>query len=327
MVAGSQNVDWNARAITEEGWSFMKNQMLFIGLPVLIVAFLVCGGEAEAAESDAPSAQKEILDLMWVWGITGVGTDGPHTAASFAQATPAARARLIGVPSIVMAGNGLPRNDGDADARSREVAQAPRLLWEIATDREEGGPPFVYEETIARVRRLAATYPQIEGVLLDDMSSLGIDHGFKPKHIRAVRELLGDTHGQVKVWGVVYTMNLDREGMAGYIRELDVISLWVWHARDIPRMAKDVARLRTEFPGKPIVLGLYLYDYGGGQRMPLARLEEQCATALRLAHAGDIEGMVFLTINDDADTVAWTADWVQKVGDEPVAPSTTGENP
>lgn len=305
----------------------MKAKILLFALFLSGAAHLAASFPAVAAESGAHPAPKLIRDLLWVWGITGAGTDGPHTAAAFAQATPAERARLLGVPSIIMAGNGLPRNDADADAHSQDVGGAPRLVWEIATDREEGGPPFVYTETVARVRRLAGAYPQIEGVLLDDMSSLGIDHGFKPEHIRSVRELLGETHAQVKVWGVVYTMNMDREGMDDYIRELDVISLWVWHARDIPQMADNVALLRTKFPDIPIMLGLYLYDYGGGQRMPLERLEKQCVTALHLAHAGAIEGIVFLTINDDADTVAWTADWVRKVGDEKVGSPRTGEKP
>jgi hypothetical protein len=296
----------------------MKVKILLIGLLLSSAAHLAVSGQAVGTESNAQSAPNRIRDLMWVWGLAGVGTDGPHTSATFAQASPAERSRLINVPSIIMAGNGLPRNDEDAVEWTSEVAHAPRLIWEIATDREEGGPPFVYDVTVARVRRLAAAHPQIEGVLLDDMSSLGIDHGFKPAHIRSVRELLADTHEQVKVWGVVYTMNLDREAIADYIRELDVISLWVWHAKDIPQIADTVALLRNRFPDKPIVLGLYLYDYGGGQRMPLELLEQQCATALRLAHAGDIEGMVFLTITDDADTVSWTANWVRQVGNEQV---------
>ena len=66
------------------------------------------------------------------------------------------------------------------------------------------------------------------------------------------------------------------------------------------------------------MLGLYLYDYGDGRRMPKDLMELQCETARRLAHAGRIQGIVFLSIDNDADAVNWMADWIKRVGDEPV---------
>jgi len=50
--------------------------------------------------------------------------------------------------------------------------------------------------------------------------------------------------------------------------------------------------------------------------MPLDLLKQQCETALNLAHAGRIRGIVFLTVNDDAETVGWAADWVKRVGSQ-----------
>ncbi len=81
-------------------------------------------------------------------------------------------------------------------------------------------------------------------------------------------------------------------------------------------LEKNVARCERLFPGKAIVLGLYLYDYGGGRRMPLDLLGRQCEAALKLAHAGRIQGMVFLTITDDPEAVSWTAGWIKRVGDQ-----------
>jgi len=48
--------------------------------------------------------------------------------------------------------------------------------------------------------------------------------------------------------------------------------------------------------------------------MPLDLLKQQCESALRLVKAGQIQGIVFLTITNDAETVGWAADWVRKVG-------------
>ncbi len=77
----------------------------------------------------------------------------------------------------------------------------------------------------------------------------------------------------------------------------------------------SVTRVERQFPNKPMVLGLYLYDYGDGRRLPLELLERQCETALGLAQSGRVQGIVFLTINNDPEAVRWTANWVQRVGD------------
>ena len=280
-------------------------------LPVVVGG---CFGAGDGGIRDRSGGAETVRELMWVWGNPEMGEPGVHGAATFAQAAPARRAKLLGVPNVVMAGYGLPDDDRKAEAWTKSVAHCPRLIWEIMADGGEGGPPWVYRETVARVRGLVDRYPQIEGVLLDDMSSVGIDHGFKPEHIRQVRELLSGEYAHVELWGVVYTMNLDRENINDYIAELDVINLWTWHAKDIVDLEKNVAHCERLFPGKPIVVGLYLYDYGDGRRIPTELLEEQCSTALKLAHARRIQGIVFLTINNDPDAVAWTADWVERVG-------------
>ena len=276
-----------------------------------------CGiAQGREPREKAGSKPAVVRDLMWVWGNPEMAREGEHTVASFAQASPAQRARLLGVPNIVMAGLGVPRDDDEADAIAKPVGQFKRLVWEIAPDHESAGPPFDYQARLAQVRRLVDNYPQSEGVLLDDLSTLGIDRGLKPEHIRRVRELLGGKYRSVKVWGVVYTMSLGRQGIAEYVKELDGIHLWTWHAKDVVDLERNVERCERLFPRKPIVLGLYLYDYGGGRRMPLDLLEAQCHTALRLAHAGRIQGIVFLTITNDAEAVGWTSDWIKQVGDQ-----------
>ncbi|MBI3117858.1 MAG: DUF1080 domain-containing protein, partial [Candidatus Hydrogenedentes bacterium] len=267
--------------------------------------------------TDPPSPQR-LHDMLWVWGNPEMGRPGPHTAATFAEASPAARATLLGAPNVVLAGNGLPADDTAALAVSEEVRGAQRLVWEIASDESAGGAPFTYTETIARVRRVAAQFPQLEGVLLDDMSSVQVDKGLKPEHLHAIPEALGEDHARLRVWGVLYTMNFGVPGIDEYIRELDVINLWTWLARDIPNLEANVATCEQRYPGKPIVLGLYLYDYGEGRPMPRALLAQQCETALKLAQAGRIKGIVFLTINNDAAAVDWVRDWVEEHGDLPL---------
>jgi len=269
-------------------------------------------GAANAGQAAQP---KVVRDLIWVWGNPEMAKPGEHTAATYAQASPLQRARLLGAPNIIMAGAGLPDDDQEADRLTRSVLDLPRIVWEIAAD-EHHAPPFVYTKRMAQVRKLADKYPKIQAVVLDDMSTVGIDKGFKPEHIRQIRALLPGKYRKVKIWGVVYTMSLNRAGINDYIKELDVILLAEWHAKNVVHLEKNVAHCERLFPDKPIVLGLYLYDYGGGRRIPRDLLAKQCETALKLAHAGRIEGIEFTTINNDPEAVRWTADWIRRVGDQ-----------
>ncbi len=294
----------------------MKRRLFIIhtGLVCLLIGLAAC--PARAAERTAP---KVLRDLFWVWDTPRRSTPGEHTAATFAQATGAEKAKLLGTPNIVMAGAGLPSDEQQADAWTGAVSHCPRIIWEICPDGTDNGevkPPFVYEKRIALIGKLAAKYPQIEGVLLDDMSSVGINHGFAPEHVKNIRAMLDDKCPAVKIWGVLYTMNFERDGVVPIVQETDVINLWVWHAKDLVNLEEYVAHCEKTFPDKPIVLGLYLRDYGDGKPMTKENMELQCETARKLAHEGRIKGIVFLTIDNDEEIVRWTADWIERVGDE-----------
>jgi hypothetical protein len=264
---------------------------------------------------------------MWVWGNPEMATEGQHTVETFVHASPAERAAILGVPNVIMAGQGLPDEDSESERLTSQVAGLGRMVWEISPDGKGENRPFEYRDRMAQIRALADKYPKIEGVLLDDMSTVAISHGFKPEHVRRIREELPGKSSSIKIWGVVYTMSLNQEGIGDYIQELDVINLWTWHAKDIVDIEKNVALCEQAYPGKPIVLGLYLYDYGGGGRIPPSLLKQQCETALALAHAGRIKGIVFLTINNDPGAVTWTANWIKEVGGQQAGSEATRSQP
>jgi hypothetical protein len=280
-------------------------------LCVLALACIAADAHAAAGEP------KVVPDILWVWGNPEMTEQGEHTIATYAQAGPAERARLLGVPNIVMAGYGIPDDQAKARLLTREVAHAPRVIWEISPD-EQPGPPFVYRKRTAQVRELVDEFPNIEAVLLDDMSTVQIGRGFRPSHIRQIRSRLGGKYRAVAVCGVVYTMSLDRPDISDYIRELDGVTLAEWHADKVGDLEANVARIEKLAPGKPIMLGLYMHDYGNGRNMPLELLGLQCDIALRLAHERRIQGIIFVSVDNDADAVGWVSQWVKRVGEEPL---------
>ena len=78
------------------------------------------------------------------------------------------------------------------------------------------------------------------------MSTVSIDKGFKPEHIRQIRALLPGEYRKVSLWGVVYTMSLGRKGINDYVKELDVINLWVWHAKDVVKLDEYVVHCEPD---------------------------------------------------------------------------------
>lgn len=284
-----------------------------------IIAILCAAFVATHARADEAPAPARVRDLLWVWGNPGMGKPGEHTAATFAQAPSAERARILGVPNVVMAGAGLPHDRALAEKLTAEVAHAPRLVWEIMADGDaEHSAKFVYRQRIADLAVVARKFPQIEAILIDDMTSVAASKGFRPQHLKNIKQLLEQHRLPQKLWGVVYTMNLPKDTTDPLARELDGIQLWHWHARDTAKMEQYVAECEKRYPGTPIVLGLYLHDYGGGRNMPLDIHRRQCETALKLIHEKRAVGIVFLTINNNESIVQWTADWVKRVGGQEI---------
>ena len=289
--------------------------------------FLICGCTSFAADADAVGdSPKTIRDIVWLWATPSRDKPGEHTVATYAQANAVQKAKLLDAPNMMFGGQGLPDDQDRAEAMMEEVSHLPGIAWEISAD---GGsvPPFVYEKRMAQIRALVDKYPRIQGVILDDMSTVARGKGFKPEHIRQIRSMLPGKYSSVGIWGVVYTMSLDDKGINDYIKELDVILLPEWHANKVGQLEKHIAYLEEKFPDKPIILCLYLYDYGNGRRIERKYIEQQFDIAVKLAQQGRIIGIEMTTIDDDADAVAWMQDWMKRVGDMPIGQQPAAQAP
>jgi len=72
-------------------------------------------------------------------------------------------------------------------------------------------------------------------------------------------------------------------------------------------------------PGKTVLLGCYMWNYGEKKALPVSLMRHQCELGLRWLREGRIKGMIFLSNNIcdmDLETVDWTRRWVHQIGDE-----------
>lgn len=285
------------------------------GLAVFAAGLLGAASGVDA-EQDGPSTT--LRDKLWVWTTPERAVPGEHGAETFANASPAQQAAILGVPNIWLAGAGIPNDQALARRQTESVRQAASVVWEILPDgdKTEYHDTFEYSGRVRQIGELRADFPNLQGVLIDDMTTGAMDNGFSPEQLVKLRRQLSATCPDVDLWGVVYTMNFGRPNLDQYVECLDVINLWVWHGRDLADLEQHVAHCEQKFPDKPIVLGLYLRNYGEGKPMTTEQMELQCETARRLAQAGRIEGIGFLTIDNDPEIVSWTAKWIARVADE-----------
>ena len=271
-------------------------------------------------EKTTVSKKRDLIDAVYVWGISPekpsdveawayeIGDQLLSTTdpAKFAQADAQSRAAILGVNNIFMAGWGLPKDLTLATKTSRSIAGLERVVWELNPD--DQADPMVYTERLKVFGGIKGIGPTLEAVLCDDMMR------FTPSQVESLRRQVNAEAPGVRLWGVVYVHLFRDQAMdqGEHIKLMDGITLWNWDPADFRDIEQNVARIEEMAPGKPITLGLYMWDYQNKAKMPREMMRLQCEKALALAKQGRIRGLVFLAVNNDAETITWTRDWIRE---------------
>lgn len=261
---------------------------------------------------------EQLLNRLWVWAtrVNQLRSDLEGILRDSTM-TPAGGASYLGVPNIVMAGF-LPATDTEAG----QVQHLQRVAWEMGfgTEADELADRrnFDFSQNLPPIQALAARYPNVDSIILDDLTTMDITRRGMPPSVLAhlCAEIQAHPH-PLSLWGVVYTKSYDIPNLRTYLNFLDVISLWVWHARDLPKLDEYLDRCAILSGDKPIILGLYMYDWGDRRPMPLDMMEFQCEKAREFIKAGRIIGAVFLAssiLDVGLTATSWAREWIQQVG-------------
>ena len=124
-------------------------------------------------------------DRFWAWATLPNALRSDATGIDRDSAmSPAAGAAYLGVPNIIMAGF-LPPTDAEADA----VKHLNRVAWEMSfgtvADMEANRPNFDFGQNLPPIQSLAARYPNVEAVLLDDLTTMDITRRGMPPRVLA----------------------------------------------------------------------------------------------------------------------------------------------
>lgn len=276
-----------------------------------------------------------VRDRVWVCTNSEIVGSGAPTLNTYAEAGPRDRAELLNIPNVLLGGLGMPNDHDSAVAITRAAASAKRLIWKVTVDGElvtsgklGRSPHAWYDQRMAQVRGLVDRFPRIHGLIIDDLSTVGLRGGIEAGHIRNLRSLLPAPYDRLHIWGELYTESLrafllrpgaNDYGLTEALRALDVIVLTEWNAADLLRLQENVTHCRRLFPDQELLLNIVLYDYHGHRRMPLSLLKYQCDMALRLLRAGQVRGILVSAAINDPDALGWMAAWLQRVGDQPLS--------
>jgi hypothetical protein len=277
------------------------------------------------AAEDAPPAGARIRDRLWIsthvagshnnrWGLPGLS-----------RMTPAEGAFYLNVPNLIMIAFPSPSEPGKMlptppyDPYLISFRPLQRVVWSIV-----GAGGRASKQDLGMIRDLAAKYPNITGVHMDDFLRTTLDGArtgvLLPRELAFVKSQLSRTGRNLSSWVGLYSTDFDSD-LSAYLNEIDVVTFWTWHGKDIESLEAQFARAERAAPKSRKLLGCYLWDYGDQKPIPTPLMEKQCQLGFDWLRQKRIEGIIFHTncvCDLGLDAVEWTRDWIRKVGYEKV---------
>lgn len=273
-----------------------------------------------ATSTGTAAERKTVRDAMWIWGHYEGSYDNTFGLPRNSSIGPVAGAKSMGLHNLIFIqydGKPVPPYDDYA----RPMRSLDKIMWSLTGN---GGATSAKERDA--VLALAGRMPNITGVFMDDFF---VGDASKSTTAEAPAVLsarnLDDLRKQLMVAGrrldlgvTLYTHQLDGQ-IASHLKYCDIVSLWTWKAADLSHLEENFAKFQSIAPGKRVLLGLYMWDFGVHKPMPLDSMKGQCNLAIKWLREGRIEGVIFLATNIcdmNLEAVNWTRSWIAEVGDQ-----------
>ena len=191
----------------------------------------------------------------------------------------------------------------------RQFARTKRVGFSITDSAVED-----FDEKVRLGFEYADRMPNLTSLVMDDFWS-GASKGADLAKIARVHE--GTALRGMKLGVVLYA---DQNGVKGEFKDVldlcDEVTFWFWHGKNVNTIEAQVGKLRdlvgTE---KPILLGQYMYDFGGKKEMSGADMEVQLAATSRLLSQKAIDGVIFHCtplVDMNLDAVNVSRAWIRE---------------
>ncbi|MBE6762131.1 MAG: hypothetical protein E7551_07560 [Ruminococcaceae bacterium] len=235
----------------------------------------------------------KLKEKLWNWGHL----EGSHNKIVDFNCTmsPEEFAESYGIKNafiVSYGGNITPPFSGLAE----RFSSLNQIKWSILGDASTPLP----EEKLGNtndVIEVAKDFKNITGGVVDDFFSPERTKRFTPEVLTEIKENLNKNG--LDFWCVLYSHEFDLP-LENYVDCFDGITFWIWKSEDIANMKDYFTRLKNLAKNIPVMLGVYLWDYGNGKAMDPKIFENQLAYYFELLKNKEIEGIVFCsnTIGD-----------------------------
>jgi hypothetical protein len=264
------------------------------------------------------AVQSTIGDRFWLWGRDAGAHNLSWGLPRSSRITSVEAASYLGLSNlIVVRHRGRPQLP--ADQSTWPFLAFKRVVWSVA-----GAGGEADQKECGHVLELAARYPNITGIMIDDFFSSKRPTGDEERaaspqsKLRELRGKASSGRRPLDLWTVLYEHELENS-LVKYLKLLDIVTFWTWDSEKLQALERNLERLEQVAGQCGRMLGCYLWDYGKKKPMPLDFMEHQCELGLQWLRQGRIEGMVFLAscICDlELEAVEWARNWIAKVADE-----------
>ena len=171
----------------------------------------------------------------------------------------------------------------------------------------------VFDEKVRLGLEFADRMPNLTTLVMDDywsgVKQQSVDHLWKTKERLAGKNL--------RLGVVLYS---DANGVKAEFKDVldvcDEVTFWFWNGKNVGTIESQIAKLK-DLVGheKPILLGQYMYDFGGKKPLPGKDMETQLAATSRLLSQKAIEGVIFHCtplVDTDLDAVKVSRAWIRE---------------
>ena len=288
----------------------------FLGSSAAAAAACLTGCRTTGFGAERVPYGDTVGDRLWMWG---------HHADSFAsmkgdakeqynlpferRIDMAAACREMGIPGcFVVRWRNLPKK-ADLTDYMRQFVATKRVGFSI-TDQA----PEPFEEKIRLGLEFADRMPNLTTFVMDDYFSYN-GYGSSLERIRRLKDELS-VRG-MKLGIVLYA---DVNGLRPEYRDVlslcDEVTYWFWYGKSVDTISDRVRRLK-DFVGedKSILLGQYMYDFGGLKPLSGVLMERQLEQTTRLLDGRAVTGVIFHCtplVDMGLDAVNVSRQWIEE---------------
>ena len=265
----------------------------------------------------------KLRDKLWLWGQSPDAhweINNKYNLPGHSRMTAVEGALYFDIPNmcrIKMMGSPVPPYDQESIA----MTPCKKVVWSLLG---AGGEPVTEWGDMEEVAAQARKFPNVVGGVFDDFFLEKRIKYYTPEKLQEIKDKMNARSGKkMDMWVVCYEDKLETvENIEKYFDKFDVITFWTWKGSELVRAEKNFARIKELAPGKRIMAGCYMWNYG--ETKPLTGEEMRCQTDLylKLLKNKTIDGIIICS-NCIADlgieAVDWMKQWIKEHKNDEIA--------